>query len=257
MGVSAAQPLPHGPHSRRARTPAAAPGPARSGWRVHRRVQDRVRPRLAWHVGLEQEVRHGPTATGKEPALPALAGKALDSRGRLTPDHSVPPDPGDLVRPYASTDGPAVVALVVAAGMFSEAEAAFLAEGALDDSGDGAACFVQDGEDGQGLASVLYYRPEEAADLAYDVTMIAVRPDLQGGGRGAALMRYAEADLRQRGQRLLIVRTSGTDQYSKTRAFYRGLGYTEQTRVADYWTDGDDLVLFTKRLDADTQRTHP
>lgn len=152
------------------------------------------------------------------------------------------------MRPYTSADGPAVVALVVAAGMFTEEEAGFLAEGALDERGDGAACFVEDGEDGRGLASVLHYRPEEAADRAYDLTMIAVRPDLQGGGRGAALMRYAEDDLRQRGQRLLLVRTSGTGRYARTRDFYRGLGYAEQARVADYWADGDDLVLFTKRL---------
>jgi ribosomal protein S18 acetylase RimI-like enzyme len=132
--------------------------------------------------------------------------------------------------------------------MFSEEEATFLIEGALDDGGEGAACFVEDDEDGPGLSSVLYYRPEEMADRAYDLTMIAVRPDLQRGGRGATLMRYAEDDLRRRGQRLLLVRTSGTEQYSRTRAFYRGLGYTEEARVADYWTDGDDLVLFTKRL---------
>ena len=118
----------------------------------------------------------------------------------------------------------------------------------LDACDDGATCFVEDADDGQGLASVLYYRPEEAAERAFDLTMIAVRPDLQGGGRGAALMHHAEDDLRQRGQRLLIVRTSSTSQYDKTRAFYRGLDYAEQSRVPDYWTDGDDLVLFTKRL---------
>ena len=154
------------------------------------------------------------------------------------------------MRPYASQDGSAVVALVVAAKMFTEDEATFLAEGALDDTGDGASCFVEDAADGNGLASVLFYRPEDAADRAYDLTMIAVRPDLQGGGRGAALMRYAEHDLRQRGQRLLIVRTSGTSQYDSTRAFYRRLEYVEHARVPDYWTDGDDLVLFTKRLTA-------
>ena len=59
------------------------------------------------------------------------------------------------MRPYASADGSGVVALVVAAGMFSQDEAAFLAEGALEDSNDAASCFVEDAEDGQGLASVL------------------------------------------------------------------------------------------------------
>ena len=107
---------------------------------------------------------------------------------------------------------------------------------------------MEDADIGGGLASVLLYRPEEAADRAFDLTMIAVRPDLQGQGRGAALVRHAEQDLRDHGQRLLVVRTSGTAGYDRTRSFYRGLGYVEHVRVPDYWTDGDDLVLFTKRL---------
>jgi ribosomal protein S18 acetylase RimI-like enzyme len=151
-----------------------------------------------------------------------------------------------MLRPITPEDGPAVVDLVVAAGMFTRDDAAFLEEALGSD--DGATCLVEDAEDGAGLAAVLLYRPEEAADRAVDLTMIAVRPDLQGRGRGAALMRHAEQDLRERGQRLLVVRTSGTTQYDRTRAFYRGLGYTEHARVPDYWTDGDDLVLFTLRL---------
>ena len=151
------------------------------------------------------------------------------------------------MRAYATTDGLAVVDLVVAAGMFSREEAGFLPDELLPGDG-GGTCLVEEAEDGQGLASALFYRPEEAADRAYDLTMIAVRPDLQGGGRGAALMRHAEDDLRRRGQRLLVVRTSGTAQYDRTRAFYRSLGYAEHARIPDYWTDGDDLVLFTKRL---------
>ena len=153
-----------------------------------------------------------------------------------------------MLRPVTPQDCPAVVDLVVAAGMFTRDDAAFL-EGALG-ADDGARCLVEDADDGAGLASVVLYRPEEAADRAFDLTMIAVRPDLQGGGRGAALMRHAEQDLRERGQRLLVVRTSGTPQYDGTRAFYRGLGYSEDARVPDYWTDGDDLVMFTTRLES-------
>lgn len=152
-----------------------------------------------------------------------------------------------MLRTAAPEDGAAVVELVVAAGMFSVEEAGFLAD-ELERQDEVSTWLVEDAEDGRGLASVLLYRPEEAADRAFDLTMIAVRPDLQGGGRGAALMRHAEQDLRERGQRLLVVRTSGTEQYDGTRAFYRGLGYAEHTRVPDYWTDGDDLVLYTLRL---------
>ena len=150
-----------------------------------------------------------------------------------------------MLRPVTREDGPAVVDLVVAAGMFTRDEAAFLEEALA--PAEGTTCLVEDA-DGGGLAAVVLYRPEEAADRAFDLTMIAVRPDLQGEGRGAGLMRHVEQDLRDQGQRMLVVRTSGTARYDRTRAFYRGLGYTEHVRVPDYWTDGDDLVLSTKRL---------
>lgn len=154
------------------------------------------------------------------------------------------------LRAFRADDGAAVVELVVEAGLFNREEAAFLAHGALEPDGNGSTCLVQDDADGEGLAAVLFYRPEEAADRAFDLTMIAVRPDVQGSGRGTALMRYAEQDLRSRGQRLLIVRTSGTDDYRRTRAFYKGIGYTQHSQVPDYWSDGDDLVMFSKRLSA-------
>jgi ribosomal protein S18 acetylase RimI-like enzyme len=151
-----------------------------------------------------------------------------------------------VLRPVTAHDTSSVVDLVVAAGMFSREDAQFLHE-ALLPHGDGTTCLVEDADD-RGLASVLLYRPEEAADRVYDLTMIAVRPDLQGGGRGGRLVRHAEEDLRRRGQRMLVVRTSGTPRYDRTRAFYRSLGYTEHPPVADYWTDGDDLVLYTTHL---------
>ena len=181
--------------------------------------------------------------------MTGFAPKALDTRATVDVGAAAAPaGSGGSVRDFTAEDGPAVVDLVVAAGMFSREEAGFLTDGVLEQRDDGATCLVEDADDGQGLASVLFYRPEEGADGGYDLTMIAVRPDLQGSGRGAALMRHAEQDLRARGQRLLVVRTSGTPQYEATRAFYRGLSYVEHARVPDYWTDGDDLVLFTKRL---------
>ena len=52
------------------------------------------------------------------------------------------------MRPCASTDGPGVVDLVVAAGLFTRDEAGFLTEGVLE--GDGATCLVEDAEEGEG-----------------------------------------------------------------------------------------------------------
>lgn len=152
------------------------------------------------------------------------------------------------MRIYDGADGPAVVDLVVAASMFTREEAAFLTRGVLDDADSGSTCLVDDAGDGRGLASVVLYRPEEAAERAFDLTMLAVRPDLQGGGRGAALVRHVERDLSARGQRLLLVRTSSRPPYERARALYRRLGFSEHTCVSDYWSNGDDLVLFSKQL---------
>ncbi len=166
-----------------------------------------------------------------------------------------------MLRPLRDGDLPAVRDLVVAAGLFTAEEATFLDDvlGPLTrasgpDDVDGRTCLVDDGgapavpADPAELTAVVYYAPEEAADRVWDLTMIAVHPALQGRGTGQALVRHVEDDLTGRGARLLAVRTSGTDQYTGTRAFYDRCGYDRVARVPDWWTDGDDLVLFTKRL---------
>lgn len=78
--------------------------------------------------------------------------------------------------------------------------------------------------------------------------MIAVRPDRQGQGRGAALLRHVEDELRASSQRLLLVETSGLPTYERTRAFYGTCGYHQEARVRDYYQAGDDMVLFRKAL---------
>lgn len=155
-----------------------------------------------------------------------------------------------MIRALTAADTQAVVDLVVAAGMFTTEEAPFIEqmltgyEAAARDEGH--LGVVDDGPDG--LVAVAYYQPKGPADRVWDLTMIAVRPELQGGGRGTALLRHVEEDLRGRGQRLLLVDTSGTAQYDRARDFYGRCGYQQEARVRDYWEDGDDLVVFTKRL---------
>ena len=77
---------------------------------------------------------------------------------------------------------------------------------------------------------------------------IGVYADAHRTGTGRALVARLEADLRAAGQRLLVVDTSSTDGYAAARAFYRSLEYEEEGRVRDFWTDGDDKVVFRKRL---------
>ena len=78
--------------------------------------------------------------------------------------------------------------------------------------------------------------------------MIAVDPRYQGQGRGAALLRHVEQCLIERGQRLLLVQTSGEESYARTRAFYTKCGYEQTALVPDYYAPGVDMVMFRKPL---------
>jgi len=93
-----------------------------------------------------------------------------------------------------------------------------------------------------------YTEPEMLAEGAWNMLAIAIAPDHQGKGHGADLVRATEAQLRQNAQRLLIVETSGLDAFTSTRRIYDAAGYDQEARIRDFWADGDDKVIFRKRL---------
>lgn len=154
-----------------------------------------------------------------------------------------------MIRPATVEDAPAVARLIVAAGMFTTEESAFVPDLFADflssPKDDRHGLVVLD--DG-GVLGVAYWRPIEMTDGVVDLTMIGVDPAAQGRGLGRMLMRHAETQVRGAGQRLMLVQTSGTDQYAGTRKFYAALGYDEEARIRDYWTTGDDVVVFRLAL---------
>ncbi len=154
-----------------------------------------------------------------------------------------------MIRPAMLEDAGSVARVVVAAGMFSTEESAFvprLLEDVLGSARDARHGLVVD--DDAGVRGVAHWRPVEMADGVVDLTMIAVDPAAQGRGIGRTLVRHVEERARGAGQRLVLVQTSGSDRYAGTRRFYAALGYDEEARVRDYWTAGDDMVLFRLAL---------
>ena len=102
----------------------------------------------------------------------------------------------------------------------------------------------------QGGAAVgfCYLAPEALTDGTWNMVALAVRPDVQGQRLGSALVAEAEAQLRAQGQRVLIVDTSGTEDFALARKFYAQNGYDEEARIRDFWAAGDDKVIFRKAL---------
>ena len=93
-----------------------------------------------------------------------------------------------------------------------------------------------------------YAVPEELAEGTWNMLAIAILPTEQGNGCGGAIVKDLEAELHERGQRILIADTSGTDEFAQTREFYRKNGYSEEARIRDFWAAGDDKVVFWKSI---------
>lgn len=101
-------------------------------------------------------------------------------------------------------------------------------------------------DDDGGPVGVAYTAPERMTDGTWNLYMIAVHPDRQRQGRGKALLAYVEHMLTERGQRMLLVETSGTEDFHHVRTFYRNCGYTEEARIRDFYTEGVDKIVFRK-----------
>lgn len=84
----------------------------------------------------------------------------------------------------------------------------------------------------------------------WNLLLIAVHPDRQGRGFGSALMRHIEETLAARGERLLLVETSGSSGFERTRDFYRKIGYHEEAPIREFYQAGEDKVVFRKALGA-------
>ena len=98
----------------------------------------------------------------------------------------------------------------------------------------------------EGLKGVIYCVPEPMTDGTWNILMLIVSPDSHGQGYGRTLMSYVEETLAKRGGRLVIVETSSADGLERARAFYPKCGYTEEARIRNFYTAGDDKIIFTK-----------
>jgi ribosomal protein S18 acetylase RimI-like enzyme len=98
------------------------------------------------------------------------------------------------------------------------------------------------------LIGYVCYGPTPCTAGTYDLYWIAVAPAAQNGGVGTILVQEVERRLAQADARLVIVETSSQPLYEPTRAFYLRKGYAEVARVPDFYADGDDRVIFAKRI---------
>lgn len=159
------------------------------------------------------------------------------------------PAPSGTIRPVVPADLPALLTLIEAVGLFAPEELAemhtllssyFAGTGGTDEH------WVADDDDG--MASVAYYAPERMTEGTWNLYFIGVHPDRRREGRAAALLRYVEANLAARGERLLFIETSGDAAQEPARALYRQAGYGEEARIREFYAAGTDKLIFRKAL---------
>lgn len=96
--------------------------------------------------------------------------------------------------------------------------------------------------------AIAYCAPERLTDGTYNLYLIAVHKDYQAKGIGGQIMSYVESLLQSMSKRILIVETSGLSEFELTRKFYDKCGYNREAVIRDFYRDGEDKVVFWKKL---------
>jgi ribosomal protein S18 acetylase RimI-like enzyme len=154
-----------------------------------------------------------------------------------------------MIRPTTPEDIPALIGLAEGTGVFKPLEVVALRE-VLDDY------FAFELEQGHRSLTYehlgrpigfAYYAPAAMTDRTWYLYWIAVAKSSQARGIGTELLRSAEAEIRRSG-RVFLIETSSLSHYEPTRRFYLKHGYEQAAVIRDFYADGDDLVVFRKRM---------
>lgn len=155
-----------------------------------------------------------------------------------------------MIRPTVPADTPILVEMARGTEVFKPMEIQALQE-VLDDyhaqnhkMGHRSIIYEKDGQ----VIGFAYFAPKEMTDRTWHLWWIVVGRHTQARGVGGALLRHVEQEIQRAQGRLLVVETSGLPHYELTRRFYLKHHYEQDAVLHDFYSDGDDMVVFRKRL---------
>lgn len=146
-------------------------------------------------------------------------------------------------------DGGEIVALAARAGNFSYEEVACVDElwQAYREKGEASGYVFLVYRASEQILGFACFGPHSLTSSVFDLYWIATAPEARGRGVGGALLAAVEEAVRERGGRLLVVETSSTPAYVAARRFYESCGYRYEAVIHDFYSPGDDLVIYVKR----------
>jgi GNAT superfamily N-acetyltransferase len=95
---------------------------------------------------------------------------------------------------------------------------------------------------------VAYCIPEPVSVGTWNLLMLWVEDGLEEKGVGLALVARIERELLEMGARILVVETSGTDDFDFARSFYEKLGFQLEATLRDFFDVDDDKMIYAKRI---------
>lgn len=95
---------------------------------------------------------------------------------------------------------------------------------------------------------VAYCKPEPMTSGTWNLLMLWLEEGFEGKGFGSSLVARIESDLLKQGARLLIVETSGLDEFEIARSFYEKSGFRLEARIKNFFDVSDDKLVYTKSL---------
>ena len=101
------------------------------------------------------------------------------------------------------------------------------------------------GDEIRGFAA---YGRRPLTEASFDLYWIGTGQQFQGQGIGKKLLRRVEDEVRKLGGKLLIIETAGRPVFEPTRQFYLHAGCDLEARIRDFYSPGDDLVIYTVHL---------
>jgi len=154
------------------------------------------------------------------------------------------------IRPTQETDKPAIMRMLKETKFFREDEI-IIAEEVLDNS---LVCGIAGDyrsysaiENNKTIGWVCF-GPVACTIGTFDVFWIVVDAKSQAKGLGTKLMDFATDLIKKDNGRLIVVETSGMTKYLSTQKFYEKLGYKKEAVLKDFYTKGDDKIIYLKKV---------
>ncbi len=83
---------------------------------------------------------------------------------------------------------------------------------------------------------------------SFDIYWLAVHRKFQNRGIGKSLLTKTESEIALMGGRSIYIETSSRIQYKRAHMFYNNMGYKLKAILKDFYSSGDDKLIYRKRI---------